>query len=81
MSDFFGKSNNPSRRELAESYAAGNADSRRFMALYRAYLRGAADAAGCEDEADRQSGLKMALAGMTFALLSWALMLLFVFKS
>ena len=63
------------RRTAAESYAMGAADSRKFLNLYRAYLRGAYDAA-----AESDSSLKLALSAMVFALLGWTLLLVFVFK-
>lgn len=63
------------RRSAAESYAMGAADSRKFLNLYRAYLKGAYDAAA-EDE----SSLRLALSAMVFALLGWTLLLFFVFK-
>ena len=52
------------RKEAAESYAAGQRDSRHFMNMYRAYLRGASDAAGQygESEAERESSLKLTIA-------------------
>ena len=44
-----------SRRTAAESYAAGQRDSRHFMSLYRAYLQGASDAAGVREDLIRYS--------------------------
>lgn len=68
------------RKTAAESYAAGQRDSRRFMSLYRAYLQGASDAAGVREEAERESSLRLTIAAMAFALLSWLITMYFVFK-
>ena len=68
------------RRTAAESYAAGQRDSRHFMSLYRAYLQGASDAAGVREEAERESSLRLTIAAMAFALLSWLITMYFVFK-
>lgn len=68
------------RRTAAESYAAGQRDSRHFMSLYRAYLQGASDAAGVREEAERENSLKLTIAAMAFALLSWLITMYFVFK-
>ena len=70
------------RKEAAESYAAGQRDSRHFMNMYRAYLRGASDAAGQygESEAERESSLKLTIAAMAFTLLGWFITMYFVFK-
>ena len=64
------------RASAAESYAAGVRDSRHFMQLYRAYLRGAYDAAG----GNADSGFRLTLAAMTFALAAWFITMYFVFK-
>lgn len=64
----------------AEAYAAGASDSRRFMALYRAYLRGASDAAEQYADREKNSGLITLIAAMVFALLSWSVTMYFVFK-
>ncbi len=69
------------RRTAAESYAAGQSDSRRFMSLYRAYLQGASDAAGVQAESERESDFRLTVAAMAFALLSWFITMYFVFKS
>ena len=68
------------RKAAAESYAAGQRDSRHFMSLYRAYLQGASDAAGVREEAERESSLRLTIAAMAFALLSWLITMYFVFK-
>lgn len=68
------------RRTAAESYAAGQRDSRHFMSLYRAYLQGASDAAGVREEAERENGLKLTIAAMAFALIGWFITMYFVFK-
>ena len=68
------------RKTAAESYAAGQRDSRHFMSLYRAYLQGASDAAGVREEAERESSLRLTIAAMAFALLSWLITMYFVFK-
>lgn len=73
-------SGSPARRELAASYAEGSADSRRFMALYRAYLRGAYDAAGCREEENGEKAFRLVLCAMGFALIGWLMTLAFVFK-
>lgn len=56
---------------------ASAADARNFMALYRAYQCGAADR---QRDAEQEHGFKMAVAAMVFALVSWAVMLYFVFR-
>lgn len=67
-------------REQAESYAMGAADANRFTGLYRAYLRGAYDAAGCRDSDEHESLIRLAIAAMTFAFLGWVFMMIMVFK-
>ena len=68
------------RKTAAESYAAGQRDSRHFMSLYRAYLQGASDAAGVREEAERESSLRLTIAAMAFALLSLLITMYFVFN-
>ena len=63
-----------------QAHAAGRQDSRHFMALYRAYLRGASKAAGAYHENEHDHSIRMAVAAMVFALLSWFVTLYFVFK-
>ena len=67
-------------KPAAEAYAAGRQDSRHFMALYKAYLRGASDAAEAYQEYEHDHSVKMAVAAMIFALLSWFITMYFVFK-
>lgn len=64
----------------AEARAAGRQDSRHFIALYKAYLRGASEAAEAYREEEYDHSFKMAVAGMLFALLAWFITLYFVFK-
>ena len=64
-------------RTTDESYAAGMRDSRHFLSLYRSYLRGAADAAGCEYGSD----FKHSIAAMAFALAAWFVTMYFVFRT
>lgn len=80
MADITGIIRKINKRELAESYAAGSADSRRFLALYRAYLRGAYDAAGCREEENGANAVKVAVCAMGFALLGWIVTMVLVFK-
>lgn len=80
MSGLYESIKGADRRELAESYAAGAADHRRFAALYRAYIRGAYDAAGCREEAEGANVLRLAVCAMGFALVGWLVTLFFVFK-
>ena len=68
------------RRTAAESYAAGQRDSRHLMNMYRAYLQGAEDAAGFHEGAERESNLRLTIAAMAFALLGWFITMYFVFK-
>lgn len=68
------------RRAAAESYAAGQRDSRRFISMYRAYLQGASDAAGIREDAEREASLRLTLAAMAFALVGWFITMYFVFK-
>ena len=63
-----------------QAHAAGRQDSHHFMALYKAYLRGASEAAEAYQENEHDHSLKMAVAAMVFALLSWFITLYFVFK-
>ena len=67
-------------KTAAEEYAAGRHDSRHFMALYKAYLRGASEAACTYRESENDHSFKMAVAAMVFALLSWFVTMYFVFK-
>lgn len=67
-------------KTAAQARAAGRDDSRRFMTLYRAYLRGASEAASQCAECERDNSFKMLVAAMVFALLSWTVTLYFVFK-
>ena len=66
-------------KTAAEAYAAGRHDSRHFIALYKAYLRGASDAVEAYQEYEHDHSLKMAVAAMIFALLSWFITMCFVF--
>ena len=50
------------------------------MSLYRAYLRGASDAAGVREDAERENSLRLTIAAMAFALLGWFITMYFVFK-
>ncbi|MCI6185335.1 MAG: hypothetical protein MR653_07630 [Clostridiales bacterium] len=50
------------------------------MTLYKAYLRGAAEAADAYQDSEHDHSMKMAVAAMIFALLSWFVTLYFVFK-
>ena len=50
------------------------------MALYKAYLRGASEAACTYRESENDYSFKMAVAAMVFALLSWFVTMYFVFK-
>lgn len=68
------------KRTAAEAHAAGQQDSRHFIALYRAYLRGASEAAGDYRENEYEHGFRMALAAMAFGLISWLITMYFVFK-
>ncbi len=63
-----------------QAHAAGRRDSHHFMTLYKAYLRGASEAADAYHENEHDRSLKMAVAAMIFALLSWFITLYFVFK-
>jgi hypothetical protein len=63
-----------------QAHAAGRQDSHHFMSLYRAYLRGASEAAGAYQENEHDHSFKMAVAAMIFALLSWFITIYFVFK-
>lgn len=63
-----------------QAHAAGRQDSHHFMTLYKAYLRGASEAADAYQENEHDHSLKMAVAAMVFALLSWFVTLYFVFK-
>ena len=63
-----------------QAHAAGRLDSHHFMTLYKAYLRGAAEAADAYQDSEHDHGMKMAVAAMIFALLSWFVTLYFVFK-
>ena len=67
-------------KTAAEAYAAGRHDSRHFISLYKAYLRGASDAVEAYQEYEHDHSLKMAVAAMIFALLSWFITMYFVFK-
>ncbi len=68
------------KRTAAEARAAGRQDSRHFLALYRAYLHGASEAAGDYYESEREHSFRMAVAAMAFALLSWLVTMYFVFR-
>lgn len=68
------------KRTVAEAHAAGRQDSRRFLALYRAYLRGASEEAGEYRENEHDHSFRMAVAAMAFALMSWLITMYFVFK-
>lgn len=63
-----------------QAHAAGRQDSHHFMTLYKAYLRGASEAADAYQENEHDHSLKMAVAAMVFALLGWFVTLYFVFK-
>ncbi len=63
-----------------QAHAAGRQDSHHFMTLYKAYLRGASEAADAYQENEHDHSLKMAVAAMVFALLSWFVTFYFVFK-
>lgn len=67
-------------KSLAEARAAGESDSRRFIAMYRAYLRGANEAAQANYSSESEYGFRLTLAAMLFALLCWAVTMYFVFK-
>lgn len=67
-------------KTAAQAHAAGARDSRHFITLYRAYLRGASEAAGIRQELEHEHGFLMAVAAMVFALLSWCVTMYFVFK-
>ena len=69
-----------SRITAGQARAAGRQDSHHFMALYKAYLRGASEAADAYREDEHDHSFKMAVAAMVFALLSWFVTLYFVFK-
>lgn len=62
-----------------QAHAAGRQDHH-FMALYKAYLRGASEAACTYRENEHDHSFKMAVAAMVFALLSWFVTMYFVFK-
>jgi hypothetical protein len=70
------------RKTAAQAHRAGRQDSRHFITLYKAYLRGASETADeyAYNEQEQNHSFKMALAAMTFALLSWAVTLYFVFR-
>lgn len=63
-----------------QAHATGRQDSHHFMALYKAYLRGASEAACTYRENENDHSFKMAVAAMVFALLSWFVTMYFVFK-
>ena len=68
------------KKTAAEARAAGRNDSRHFIALYKAYLRGASEAVEACREDEHDHSFKMAVAGMLFALLAWFVTIYFVFK-
>lgn len=68
------------KKTVAEAHAAGRQDSRHFIALYRAYLRGASEAAEAYRADEHDHSFRMAVAAMVFALLSWFVTMYFVFK-
>lgn len=64
------------RHSIRQSYAAGYADSKRFISMYKAYLAGASDAA---DDGERERIItKLCMMCLIFA--GWTIMLFFVFK-
>lgn len=65
------------KKSQAECYAAGYADSSRFISMYRAYLRGASAAA--DTEGHERFVLRLCMMCLIFA--GWALMMFFVFKN
>lgn len=65
------------RKTPAESYAAGYGDSKRFIAMYRAYLAGASAAA--DEEGRERLILRLSMMGLIFA--GWALLMILVFKN
>ena len=47
-----------------QAHAAGRQDSHHFMTLYKAYLRGAAEAADAYQDSEHDHSMKMAVAAM-----------------
>ncbi len=68
------------RKTPAQARAAGAEDSRRFISLYRAYLLGASEVAGAQQELENEHSFRVLIAAMLFGLLSWCVTLYFVFK-
>lgn len=68
------------KKTIADAHAAGARDSRHFMAMYRAYLRGASEAAGMQHDSEQAHGFGLTVAAMAFALLGWIVTMYFVFK-
>ncbi len=68
------------KKTVADAHAAGIRDSRHFLAMYRAYLHGASQAAEAQYDSEQAHGFRLTVAAMVFALLSWAVTMYFVFK-
>ena len=68
------------KKSIADARAAGVLDSRHFLAMYRAYLHGASEAAGAQYDSEQAHSFRLTVAAMVFALLSWAVTMYFVFK-
>lgn len=67
-------------RGQTENCSVSAADASRFAGLYRAYLRGAYDAAACREHDERDGIFRLALAAMSFIFLGWIFMMIMVFK-